>query len=103
MFSSPQVSLGHRFTTMATTHLGSYVAELLVRSTSLVQLVRTMIHSATHTSASRVADTPPLVPISRYSYRLFVVAVSLLSKVLQQGGDWPSSGSGSMYAYNNQV
>ena len=45
---------------------------------------------------SRVADTPPLLPISWYSYYLFVADVSLCSEVLQPGGSWPSSGSGSM-------
>ena len=45
---------------------------------------------------SRVADTPPLLPISRYGYCLFVAVVSLCSEVLQPGGSWSSSGSGSM-------
>ena len=45
---------------------------------------------------SRVADTPPLLPISRYGYCLFVADVSLCSEVLQPGGSWSSSGSGSM-------
>ena len=45
---------------------------------------------------SRVADTPPLLPIYRYGYRLFVADVSLCSEVLQPGGSWSSSGSGSM-------
>ena len=45
---------------------------------------------------SRVADTPPLLPISRYGYRLFVADVCLCSEVLQPGGSWSSSGSGSM-------
>ena len=45
---------------------------------------------------SRVADTPPLLPISRYGYRLFVADVCLCSAVLQPGGSWSSSGSGSM-------
>ena len=45
---------------------------------------------------SRVADTPPLLPISRYGHRLFVADVCLCSEVLQPGGSWSSSGSGSM-------
>ena len=45
---------------------------------------------------SRVADTPPLLPISRYGYCLFVADVCLCSEVLQPGGSWSSSGSGSM-------
>ena len=45
---------------------------------------------------SRVADTPPLLPISRYGYLLFVADVCLCSEVLQPGGSWSSSGSGSM-------
>ena len=45
---------------------------------------------------SRVADTPPLLPISRYGYRLFVADVCLCSEVLQPGCSWSSSGSGSM-------
>ena len=46
---------------------------------------------------SRVADTPPLLPISRYGYCLFVADVCLCSEVLQPGSSWSSSGSGSMY------
>ena len=56
-------------------------------------------HSLTHSliwHPSRVADTPPLLPISRYGYRLFVADVCLCSEVLQPGGSWSSSGSGSM-------
>ena len=45
---------------------------------------------------SRVADTPPLLPISRYGYCLFVADVCLCSEVLQPGGSRSSSGSGSM-------
>ena len=45
---------------------------------------------------SRVADTPPLIPISRYGYCLFVADVCLCSEVLQPGSSWSSSGSGSM-------
>ena len=45
---------------------------------------------------SRVADTPPLLPISRYGHCLFVADVCLCSEVLQPGGSWSSSGSGSM-------
>ena len=45
---------------------------------------------------SRVADTPPLLPIYRYGYRLFVADVCLCSEVLQLGGYWSSSGSCSM-------
>ena len=45
---------------------------------------------------SRVADTPPLLPISRYGYCLFVADVCLCSEVLQPGSSWSSSGSGSM-------
>ena len=45
---------------------------------------------------SRVADTPPLLPISRYGYCLFVADVRLCSEVLQPGSYWSSSGSGSM-------
>ena len=41
---------------------------------------------------SRVADTPPLLPISWYSYRLFVAdIICLCSEVLQSGGSWSSS------------
>ena len=47
---------------------------------------------------SRVADTPPLLPISRYGYCLFVADVCLGSEVLQPGSSWSSSGSGSMQA-----
>ena len=36
---------------------------------------------------SRVADTPPLLPISRYGYRLFVADVCLCSEVLQVTGN----------------
>ena len=35
---------------------------------------------------SRVADTPPLLPISRYGYCLFVAVVCLCSEVLLPGG-----------------
>ena len=45
---------------------------------------------------SRVAHTPPLLPISRYGYCPFVADVCLCSEVLQPGGSWSSSGSGSM-------
>ena len=45
---------------------------------------------------SRVADTPPLLPISRYCYCLFVADVCLCSEVLHPGGSRSSSGSGSM-------
>ena len=45
---------------------------------------------------SRVADTPPLLPISRYGYCLFVADVCLCSEVLQPGSSWSSSGTGSM-------
>ena len=45
---------------------------------------------------SRVADTRPLLPISRYGYCLFVADVCLCSEVLQPGSSWSSSGSGSM-------
>ena len=52
---------------------------------------------------SRVADTPPLLPISRYGYCLFVADVCLCSEVLQPGGSRSSSGYGSMKASNHQV
>ena len=45
---------------------------------------------------SRVADTPPLLPISRNCYCLVVADVCLCSEVLQPGGSRSSSGSGSM-------
>ena len=45
---------------------------------------------------SRVADTLPLLPISRYGYCPFVADVCLCSEVLQPGGSRSSSGSGSM-------
>ena len=45
---------------------------------------------------SRVADTPPLLPVSRYGYCLFIADVCLCSEVLQPGSSWSSSGSGSM-------
>ena len=45
---------------------------------------------------SRVADTPPLLPISRYGHCLFVADVCLCSEVLQPGGSWSSSGPVSM-------
>ena len=56
-------------------------------------------HSLTHSliwRPSRVANTPPLLPISRYGYCLFVADVCLCSEVLQPGGSRSSSGSGSM-------
>ena len=59
----------------------------------------TAISQLTHSliwRPSRVADTPPLLPISRYGYCLFVADVCLCSEVLQPGSYWSSSGSGSM-------
>ena len=50
-----------------------------------------------------VDDTPPLVPISLYSYCLSVVDVSLCSEVLQPGGSWSSSRSSPVYASNHQI
>ena len=54
------------------------------------------IHTPLIWCPSRVADTPPLLPISRYGYCLFVADACLCSEVLQPGSSWSSSGSGSM-------
>ena len=59
------------------------------------QWFRTSLHSLIW-RPSRVADTPPLLPISRYGYRLYVADACLCSEVLLPGGSWSSSGSGSM-------
>ena len=46
---------------------------------------------------SRVADTPPLLHISRYDHCLFVADVCLCSEALQPGGYWSYSWSSSIF------
>ena len=71
---------------LVVTHLGRLFLGSLSRS-CFTQLTHSFIWRP-----SRIADTPSLVPIFRYSHSLFVADVSLIYEVLRPGGSWSSSG-----------